>query len=112
MPTPRTFDFPVSTLVRDSKRLLGALGDPTVGPPVATRLKKKNPDAAKPALEFAPGFEAQIARVEKGGTDQSTAIGGIGELTQEQAAAFTELERLMAGARRSASLTAAAPVGS
>ena len=104
MLTSRTFDFPISTLIRDAKRLLGALGDPTVGPPVATRLKKKDPDPAKPDITFAPGFATQIARVEKGGTDQSTAIGGIGEMTQEQAAAFTELERLMAGARRSASL--------
>ena len=104
MPAQRTFDFPVSTLIRDAKRLLGALGDPTIGQPVAKRLQKKNPDPAGPAIEFAPDFDTQIARVEKGGTDQSTAIGGIGEMTQEQAEAFTELERLMAGARRSATL--------
>lgn len=104
MPASRTFDFSVSTLIRDSKRLLGALCDPATGPPVAKRLKVKNPVAGQPDVEFDPGFDAQIKLVEKCGNDQSTAVGGIGEMTVEQAAAFTELERLMAGARRSATL--------
>ena len=57
MPTQRSFDLPASTLIRDSKRLPGALADPTLGPPVANRLKKKNPDATKPDGAFAPGCE-------------------------------------------------------
>ncbi|MGB8167174.1 MAG: hypothetical protein WCF18_06755, partial [Chthoniobacteraceae bacterium] len=57
----RDFDFPISTLTRDSQRLLGALRDETVGPPVATRLRKQNPDPAKPPIEFDAAFEAQIS---------------------------------------------------
>ena len=55
-----------------------------------------------------PGFnatlEAQIKLVQKGGTDKSTAEGGIHLLTQAQADAYTEMERLMSDARRSAGL--------
>ena len=104
MPASRVFDFPISALIRDARRLLGAVLDPTVGSAVARRLAKKAADPTQPATQFAPGFEAQINLVGKGGTNQSTAIGTIGELTQEQAEAFSELERLMAGARRSATL--------
>lgn len=84
MPANRTFDFPVSTLIRDSKRLLGALRDTVTGPPVAKRLKVKNPTPGQPDLEFDPGFDARIKLVEKGGTDQSTAVGGIGEMTSSK----------------------------
>jgi hypothetical protein len=104
MPANRKFDFPVSTLIRDAKRLLGALVDPVTGPAVARRLLVRTSDSALPGTPFAIGFEAQIKLVEKGGADQSGAFGGIGQMTEEQAAAFTELERLMAGARRSAAL--------
>ncbi len=104
MPANRTFTFPVSTLIRDAKRFLAALEDPTIGPPVASRLLQPDPDPAKPPLAFPPLFDAQIQRVEKGGTDQSTAVGTGGTMTLEQARAFTELERLMAGARRSAGI--------
>ena len=105
MPANRSFDFPVSTLLRDSKRLHAALADPTVGPAVARRLAKKNPTAGQPPTEFAPLFEAQIQLVENGGIAQSGAFGEIGQMTQEQVDAFAELERLLSGARRSATLT-------
>ena len=100
MSDQRDFDFPISTLTRDAKLLLGALRDPVVGPTVAARLKKKDPAA----LPFDQALEKQIGFVEKGGTDQSGALGGIGTLTTEQAAAYTEMERLLSGARRSAGL--------
>jgi hypothetical protein len=104
MPANRTFDFPVSTLLRDSKRLHAALVDSTTGPAVARRLAKKNPVANQPAIVFAPLFEAQINLVENGGIAQSGAIGEVGEMTQEQIESFSELERLLSGARRSARL--------
>lgn len=104
MPAIRTFAFPVSTLLRDSKRLLAALLDPATGPAVARRLSKKNPVAGQPDIVFAPLFEAQIQLVENGGIAQSGAVGEIGQMTQEQVEAFAELERLLSGARRSAAL--------
>jgi len=104
MPANRTFDFTVSTLLRDSKRLHAALVDTITGPAVSRRLAKKNPVAGQPDIVFAPLFEAQIQLVENGGIVQSTAIGKVSEMTQEQVDAFTELERLLSGARRSAHL--------
>jgi len=97
MPTSRVFEFPVSTLLRDAKRLFAALVDAVTGPAVARRLAKKNPVAGQPATEFAPLLDAQIKLVENGGIAQSTAIGEVGEMTQEQVDAFTELERLLSG---------------
>ena len=94
MSSLRSFNFPVSTLIRDAKRLQGTLVDPTLGGPVAKRLK----------ADFPATLGAQIVVVEKGGINQSGATGAIGTLTQAQAEAYTELERLMASARRSASL--------
>src|SRR5207237_273551 len=83
---------------RDGKRLLAALTDSTVGPVVVTRLTTaKNPQPAD-------AFGKQIALVEKGGADQSGATGDASGLTQAQAAALGELERLMSAARRSATL--------
>ena len=90
----RTFDFPVAALLGGGNRLLAALRDATAGPAVLKRL---------PA-GFDTALDAQIKLVEKGGTDQSTAGGAITDLTEEQAAAYTEMERLMSDARRSASL--------
>jgi hypothetical protein len=104
MPAHRSFDFSVSILIRDAKRLHSALVDPATGPAVARRLAKKNPVANQPDLVFAPLLEAQIQLVENGGIAQSTAFGTIGEMTQEQVEAFSELERLLSGARRSATL--------
>jgi hypothetical protein len=100
----RTFDFPVSILLRDAKRLHAALIDPVTGPAVARRVAKKNPVEGQPAIVFAPLFEAKIQLVENGGTAQSAAIGAVGAMTKEQLDAFGELERLLSGARRSATL--------
>ena len=95
MSIPRNFHFPISTLTRDAQRLLGALTDSTVGPLVTARLTS----------DFAVTFEAQITLVTTGNAKKSGAIGAIGELTQEQVEALPDLERLMAGARRTAALT-------
>lgn len=96
--TPRNFAFPVSTLIRDAKLLLGALADATVGPAVLARLtndSNAHPDAA---------LDAQIQLVETGGAAQSGAAGDVSGLTQAQARAFNELERLMSAGRRSGTL--------
>ncbi len=90
----RHFNFPISTLIRDVRRLLGALRDPSVGAAVAKRLK----------TGFDAAFENQTGLLEKGGGDQSAAAGALGRLTQEQAGALTELERLVSAARRTATL--------
>lgn len=90
----RTFDFPVAALIGGGTRLLAALRDATAGPAVLNRLPAGS-DAA---------LESQIALVEKGGGDQSTAGGVLTGLTEEQALAYTEMERLMGDARHSATL--------
>jgi len=99
MPTTRTFNFPISILISSAKRFLSALRDPIVGPPVLARLKRKAETAP-----FDAAFATQIDAVELGGSAQSKAKGEIGELTQEQAEAFTEMERLTSSARRTAAL--------
>lgn len=94
MSASRTFNFPINTLIREAKRLLGALRDTVVGPPVTGRL----------AAGFADGLEAQIALVEKRTTDQSGTAGTVGTLTQDQTTSYNAMVRLMAAARRSATL--------
>ena len=90
----RNFDFPITLLIGQAGRLLGAMRDATVGPAVLKRLK----------TGFDAGLDSQIKLVEKGGGDQKTAGGALVQLTQDQAAAYTEMERLMSDARHSASL--------
>jgi hypothetical protein len=92
--TSTPFNFSVATLIGAAGRLLGALRDAVAGAAVLKRLK----------TGFDATLEAQIALVEKGGGDQSTAGGAMVQLTQEEATAYTEMERLMSDARRSASL--------
>ncbi|MGL4399614.1 MAG: hypothetical protein ACRCXD_07075, partial [Luteolibacter sp.] len=104
MPANRSFSFPISVLTRDAKLLHGALVDTVIGPAVARRLSKKNPVEGQPDIVFAPRFEAAIRLVENGGIAQSSAVGDVGQLTQEQIEAFAEMERLISGARRSANL--------
>jgi hypothetical protein len=89
-----TFNFPVAALIGAASRLLGALRDAIAGTAVLKRLK----------TGFDAGLDAQIKLVEKGGTDKSTAGGALIQLTQEQALAYTEMERLMSDGRHSASL--------
>ena len=90
----RTFNFPVALLIGQASRLLAALRDSLAGPAVLKRLK----------AGFDAGLDTQIQLVQKGGTDQKTAGGVLAGLTQEEAEAYTEMERLMSDARRSAAL--------
>jgi hypothetical protein len=94
MPSQRNFDFPLSTLLRDAKRLRVSLEDAAFGPPITRRLK----------IGFLAVFASQITLVEGGGGLQSTAMGSLGQLTQEETLALIEMERLVSGARRSATL--------
>jgi len=84
----------IGALHRAAQRLLDALHDTTIGPPVAASL---------PAT-FAADFTTQIDLVETHGTDQSGAFGTMHTLTRTQGAAQAELLRLSALARRSAVL--------
>jgi hypothetical protein len=75
MSTARTFNFPISTLLRDAKLLLAALRDATVGASVLaglTAAKNPSPDAA---------LATQIDLVETGGAAQSSATGDLNGLT-------------------------------
>jgi hypothetical protein len=88
----RGFNFSTGTLVRDAQRLLGALNDGTIGPPIVVHL----------SATFVADFTAQIALVAKLGTDQSTAIGAVSSLTAAQEKALNDFFRLAALARRTA----------
>lgn len=90
----RSFNFAVALLIGQATRLLAALRDTVAGPAVLKRLKPGFDDA----------LEAQIQLVQKGGTDQSSAGGALIQLTQAEAEAYTEMERLMSDARHSATL--------
>lgn len=90
----RGFGFSTGTLSSVAQRLLGALEDPTVGPPVVDHLSPT----------FVEDFSAQIALVAKLGADQSGAIGSVGTLVQSQAEAMAELLHVSNVARRSARL--------
>jgi len=89
---PKAFRFRIGTLHRAAQRLLGALQDTTIGPPVAARL----------STTFVADFSAQIELVARRGTDQSGAFGTMNSLTRAQVAAQAELLRLAALARRAA----------
>ncbi len=105
MSVNRKFDFPISALIRSARLLHGALLDPVVGTPVDARLSRKSPNTKGVDASFSKELEEQIRLVEKGGVNQSSAIGSVGQMTGELGEAFTELERLMSGARRSATLS-------
>jgi hypothetical protein len=87
---PRSFNFPISTLVCDAQLLLAVLQDDGIGLPVAVKM----------APTFVADFTSQIALVVKLGTDQTGAVGSISSLTSSQTAGVSDLERLMALARR------------
>ena len=92
--TQRSFRFSTGALYRDAQRLLGALQDEHLGPPVVTHL---------PAT-FVADFTNQIALASQHETDQSGAQGTVGALTQTQARALADYVHLALVARRSAQL--------
>jgi hypothetical protein len=94
MSTRRKFTFPLATLTRAAGLLKSALADPAYTAPMAARL----------GAGFAADFEGKITAVTGKGTAQSGQTGTVADLTKEQREQFEEMERLTAGARRTARL--------
>ena len=97
----RKFSFPLSVLLGSSRRLYDALTDPDYATAMAERL---NGPTDMPTDNFATRFEAKIAAFSTGQSTQNAQTGAAGTLTKEQKADLLEMERLVAGARRSARL--------
>jgi hypothetical protein len=99
MNNKRKFSFPLSTLLRAGDSLKDAMEDPDYN----TAMEERLGDAtATPPLVFATAFTGVIASVRTELTNQGGKTGDAGGLTAEQKAAFAEVERLTAGARRTA----------
>ncbi|MBS0658384.1 MAG: hypothetical protein JSR82_09105 [Verrucomicrobia bacterium] len=92
---PRDFTCSIARLLREGKRIADALADAKVGPAVVARF---------PKFDVVQRLTAFRSAVETGQGAQVATKGVVGQLTVEQATAFTELERLMTAARRSAKL--------
>ncbi len=101
MHTKRKFHFPLSTLLHAATGLANALSDTDYAADMAARL---DDPAATPPLVFATDLVATIAAVQTEIQKQSGKTGDTGDLTEDQAAAFAEIERLTAAARRTARL--------
>ncbi len=94
MSTRPKFRFPLATLTHSAGLLGGALADAAYTAAMDARL-----DAG-----FAAAFDARVAAVTGKATAQSGQTGDISGLTGERREKFEEMERLTAGARRSAKL--------
>ena len=94
MSTHRKFAFPLSTLTKAARDLLAALNDPEYTATMKLRLGES----------MTSDLNNFISGVTSGTENQGAAAGEIGELTDEQLAIFREVERLVAGARRTARL--------
>ena len=94
MSTRRKFAFPLATLTRVAGLLKVALADPDYTATMTLRL----------GADFATELGKKITAVTGKGTAQSGQTGAVAELTKEQQTHFDEMERLTAGARRSARL--------
>jgi hypothetical protein len=95
----RKFAFPLSTLLHSADSLDAALGDTDYASAMATRLD--DPEKTPPYI-FRTVFETATAAVRTEVSNQGGKTGDAGDLTTDQRAAFAEVERLIAGARRSA----------
>lgn len=94
MSTRRKFAFPLSALTKPAQDLLSALNDPKYSAAMQARL----------GVSITSDLNNRLSTVTVSTGSQSAAAGEIGELTDEQLADFREVERLVAGARRSARL--------
>ena len=99
MSDKRKFSFPLSTLLHAADSLDAALGDPDYAVAMVTRLD--DPTETPPYI-FRTVFETSLASVRTEVQHQGGKTGDAGDLTADQRAAFAEVERLTAGARRSA----------
>jgi hypothetical protein len=90
----RSFRFSLGTLLSDAQRLLGALNDGTLAPPMVDHL----------SATFVTDFTNQLALVTKLNNNQSTATGLVNALTFSQSAAWRDFYLLASAARRAARL--------
>jgi hypothetical protein len=90
----RGFPFSIGTLLSDAQRLLGALNDGTLAPPMVDHL----------SAAFVTDFTAQLALVAKLSNNQSTATGLVNALTFAQSGAQRDFSLLASSARRAARL--------
>lgn len=97
----RKFHFRLSVLRDASRHLHDALIDAVYAPAMGERLNAKGDT---PANDFATRFDQKLTALSGGDTSQHVKTGQTGTLTKGQRADLLELERLMAGARRSARL--------
>jgi len=88
------FNCALGMLIHAAERLESALNDPAYAPAMAERLGEG----------FAAAFAEKIAAVPQAKHQQVGQITKISDLTDEQEAAFDEVERLTAGVRRTAKL--------
>src|SRR5471032_2626711 len=88
----KAFQPSFGSLHRDAQRLLQALNDSTIGPPVVAHL---------PAT-FVADFTAQIDSAAQAVVDQSGALGAVRGFTQTQATAVQDLVQRAAAAKRAA----------
>ena len=94
MSTRRKFNFPLATLTHSADLLGKALVDPDYQAAMTARL----------GAEFITAFPAKITALTGGATAQSSQTGDLSQLTVQQQEDFQEMERLTAGARRTARL--------
>ena len=99
--TTRKFHFPLSELLGSSRRLHDALVDADYVTAMGNRL---NGESDTRNDNFQTRFNAKISAVSTGDANQKTQAGDAGTLTRGQDTDFAEMERLVAGARRSARL--------
>lgn len=89
----RKFNFPLSVLLGAARRL----PDPGCGAAMSVRLDMSTDN-------FRVRFEAKLETLGRGSSKQKLKTGEASTLTVDQNNAFDEMERLVAGARRSAKL--------
>ena len=94
MSTRRKFNFPLATLTHSADLLGKAVVDPDYQAAMTARL----------GAEFITAFPAKITALTGGATAQSSQTGDLSQLTVQQQEDFQEMERLTAGARRTARL--------
>lgn len=94
MSTRRKFNFPLATLKRSADLLGTAVVDPDYQAAMTLRL----------GADFITAFPDKITELTGDATAQSSQTGDLAKLTAEQRADFDEMERLAAGARRTARL--------
>ena len=94
MSTRRKFTFPLATLISSAELLADALNDPAHQAAMTARLGE----------DFIEAFPGRITAVTGEATAQSGKTGDLSQLTAAQLEDYDEMERLAAGARRSARL--------